>query len=194
VRIVLASSSPRRRELLHSIGIPFDVQPSAVEETQQAGEDVQTYVQRLAMEKARDVATANPSDWIIAADTVVYLDRNVLEKPKDDGDAVSMLRRIRGREHVVYTGLALHCQERSYRDVRIVATRVRMTAMSDDEVGWYVATGEPMDKAGAYAVQGIGALFIESIEGNYTNVVGLPLTTLLEMMKNAGIEKVIFPL
>lgn len=187
MRIILASSSPRRRELLQSIGMQFEVQPSSVPEVRETNEDVTRYVSRLAAQKAEEVAERNRDAWVIAADTVVFLDGSVLEKPVSEEDARLMLRGIRGREHTVYTGVALFCSARKYRDTRVVDTRVTMTAMSDHEVHWYVQTGEPMDKAGSYAVQGIGAMFIESISGNYTNVVGLPVTTLIEMMKTAGI-------
>lgn len=188
MKLILASASPRRRELLQSIRFNFQVESSAVEELQRQGEAPETYVRRLAEDKAREVASRHPDAWIIAADTIVYIDGTILEKPADHEDAVRMLSAISGRVHEVYTGLTL-CklsEARSY--TRVVMTRVKMLSLSREEIDWYASTGEPMDKAGAYAVQGIGAMFIESIEGSYTNVVGLPLAELFEMMKHAGFK------
>ena len=186
--LILASASPRRRELLAGLGLRFTVATSDVEEKLGAGENVDAYVERLAREKAAAVSRRHPDGWVIAADTVVWLDGHILEKPLDRDDAVRMLETISGREHVVYTGTAVRNDARSWDRASVTATRVRMVAIPRDEIEWYVGTGEPMDKAGAYAVQGIGAMFIESIEGNYTNVVGLPLAPLLRMMREAGID------
>ncbi|HUP66019.1 MAG TPA: Maf family protein [Thermoanaerobaculia bacterium] len=186
--LILASGSPRRHELLASIGLRFEVVTSDVEEIREEGEEAQSYVKRLALEKAEAVAAKRPEAWIIAADTVVWLAGEILEKPRDQADAVRMLGLIAGKEHVVYTGTALRCREKEWSRCEVTSTRVRMSAMSLEEARWYASTGEPLDKAGSYAVQGIGAMFIESIEGNYTNVVGLPLTTLVRMMREAGID------
>jgi septum formation protein len=185
--LILASASPRRRQLLEEIGVPFRVIPSGVAEILAEGEEPERYVARLASEKAADVAARHTGAWVVAADTIVFLDGRILEKPLDASDAARMLATIAGREHVVYTGVALRCDESGYSDVRVDRTRVRMLPLTDDEIEWYVSTGEPLDKAGAYAVQGVGALFIESIEGNYTNVVGLPLATLFDMLKRSGV-------
>lgn len=186
--LILASGSPRRRELLAGLGLRFDVVTSDVEERPGEGETVETYVERLAREKAAAVAGKHPDAWIIAADTVVWLDGRILEKPLDREDAVRMLGTIAGREHVVYTGTALVNRARRWERASVTSTRVRMVTMPRDEIEWYVGTGEPMDKAGAYAVQGIGAMFIDSVHGNYTNVVGLPLAPLLRMLREAGID------
>ncbi len=186
--LILASSSPRRRELLAGLGLRFDVVTSDVEERLGPGEAVEAYVERLARAKAAAVAARHPQAWIIAADTVVWLDGHILEKPSDRDDAIRMLATIAGREHVVYTGTALQNRARGWDRASVTATRVRMVTIPRDEIEWYVGTGEPMDKAGAYAVQGIGAMFIDSIDGNYTNVVGLPLAPLLRMMREAGID------
>ncbi|MHB0970147.1 MAG: Maf family protein [Thermoanaerobaculia bacterium] len=186
MRLVLASSSPRRRELLHAVGLEFDVVVSHVEEIPGAGERVEDYVRRLSREKAEEVAKRHPEQWVIAADTVVYLDDEILEKPRDDAHAIAMLERIAGREHVVYSGVTLHCAARGVTETELCTSRVTMAPMTSEEIEAYVATGEPLDKAGAYAIQGIGALLVDAVDGNYTNVVGLPLPTLYRMLKNAG--------
>lgn len=185
---ILASSSPRRRELLTSIKIDFDVVPSHVPEERQAGEAPEEYVARLSREKANTVAHKHPSQWIIAADTTVLLGDQLLEKPADQRDAARMLSLIAGQTHIVYTGVTLQNVEQRYRETRVAESEVRMLPLSRDEIEWYVATGEPLDKAGAYAVQGIGAMFIDSIHGSYTNVVGLPLAMLFQMMRKAGLD------
>jgi len=191
MRFVLASGSPRRRELLAGIGLPFEVIVSDLEEKREYGEPVDTYVKRLAIDKAAAVAERAPDAWILAADTVVYLDGVVLEKPLSRSDAIRMLSAIAGREHVVFTGVALRHASRDYSDTRVTASKVRMLPLTPREIEWYVDTGEPMDKAGAYAIQGIGAMFIESVEGNYSNVVGLPLSEVFVMLKRAGLEHLI---
>jgi septum formation protein len=188
MRIILASSSPRRRELLQSIGLKFEVMPSSVPEVAENGEEVEHYVRRLSDAKAAEIAAGNRDAWVIGADTVVYLDEHLLEKPKDAVDAVRMLELICGRTHTVYTGLTLRHMSSGYADTTVARSSVTMHPLTRREIEWYVATGEPMDKAGAYAVQGIGAMFIDRIDGNYTNVVGLPLAALFEMMKRAGVE------
>lgn len=188
MRFILASSSPRRRELLTSIGLPFDVVPSHIPEEHQAGEAPEEYVARLSREKANVIATAHPSRWVIAADTTVLLGDQLLEKPADKADAFRMLSLIAGQTHIVYTGVTLQNVGRQVRETRVAESEVRMLPLSQSDVAWYVATGEPLDKAGAYAVQGIGGMFIESIHGSYTNVVGLPLATLFQMMRKVGID------
>jgi septum formation protein len=188
VKFILASASPRRRELLASIGLAFDVLPSNVPEVHQDGEAPEEYVARLSREKAEALANEHPNRWVIAADTTVLLDEQLLEKPADQADAMRMLGMISGRTHIVYTGVTLVHAERKYRDTRVAESEVRMLPLSDEDIEWYIATGEPLDKAGAYAVQGIGAMFIESIHGSYTNVVGLPLATLFQMLRRAGLD------
>lgn len=185
---ILASSSPRRRELLASIGVRFDVVPSHVPEEHQPGEAPEEYVARLSRDKASAVAAAHRSQWIVAADTTVLLGDQLLEKPLDHADAARMLTLISGRTHVVYTGVTLHNLDRQYSETRVAESEVRMLPLSERDIEWYVATGEPLDKAGAYAAQGMGAMFIDSIHGSYTNVVGLPLATLFQMMREAGID------
>lgn len=187
-RFVLASSSPRRRELLASIGLQFDVIPSSVPEELQRGEAAEEYVIRLSRQKAAVVADANRDRWIIAADTIVVLGDQILEKPHDAAEAKRMLGAIAGQTHVVYTGVTVKCLQNNYADTHVAASEVRMLPLNAKEIDWYVATGEPLDKAGAYAAQGVGALFIESIHGSYTNVVGLPLALLFQMLRRAGLD------
>jgi septum formation protein len=187
MRLILASGSPRRRELLGGIGIGFDVVVSDVEEKQEPGEAVDAYVRRLARDKGAAVAATHPDAWVLSADTVVFIDGHVLEKPTSRDDARAMLAKIAGREHVVYTGVALQNRHTGFLEDTVVASKVRMIGLSADEIAWYVDTGEPMDKAGSYAVQGIGAMFIESIDGSYSNVVGLPLSVVYDMLKRAGV-------
>jgi len=186
VKFILASSSPRRRELLDSIGLDFEVIPSHVPEVHQEGEAPEEYVARLSRDKAHAIASAHPSRWVIAADTTVHLGDQLLEKPVDGADAARMLATIAGKTHVVYTGVTL--QNGEYCETRVAESEVRMLPLSSDDIEWYVRTGEPLDKAGAYAVQGIGAMFIDSIHGSYTNVVGLPLATLFLMLRRAGMD------
>lgn len=188
MKFILASASPRRRELLASIGLDFEVKPSHVPEVHQEGEAPEEYVARLSRDKAHALATEHPSEWVIAADTTVLLGDELLEKPADPDDAARMLGTIAGKTHVVYTGVTLENVDRDYRDTRVAESEVRMLPLSAEEIAWYVTTGEPLDKAGAYAVQGIGAMFIDSIHGSYTNVVGLPLATLFQMLRRAGID------
>ena len=188
VKVILASSSPRRRELLASIGLEFEVRPSNVPEVREEGEAPEEYVARLSRDKANALATQYPNDWIIAADTTVLLGEELLEKPADVQDAARMLATIAGKTHIVYTGVTLEHAARGYRDTRVAESEVRMLPLTRSDIDWYVRTGEPLDKAGAYAVQGIGAMFIDSIHGSYTNVVGLPLATLFQMLRRAGID------
>jgi septum formation protein len=186
-RVVLASASPRRRELLDSIGLAFIVRPAAIDESPLDGESPEAHVARLALEKAR--AVGEPGELVIGADTVVVVDREILGKPGDAGEARRMLERISGREHRVLTCVALRevadgapgSGERSASFVD--QSVVRMRRLGADEIAWYVATGEPSDKAGAYALQGIGGLFVESISGSSSNVIGLPLAVVYELFR-----------
>lgn len=187
-RLILASSSPRRRELLGSIGLQFDVIPSHVPEQRQPDETPEEYVARLSREKARAVAGQHPDRWVVAADTTVVLGEQLLEKPLDPSDAARMLAAIAGQTHVVYTGVTLHRSHPAYADTHVAMSEVRMLPLTAHDIEWYVGTGEPLDKAGAYAAQGVGGMFIESIHGSYTNVVGLPLALLFQMLRKAGID------
>jgi septum formation protein len=185
---ILASSSPRRRELLTSIGLTFEVMPSDIPEIHQPGESPEEYVARLSRGKAAVIADKHPEAWIIAADTTVLLGDELLEKPADADDAKRMLATISGKTHTVYTGVTLQNTARGWHDTRVAETEVRMLPLDERDIAWYVSTGEPLDKAGAYAAQGIGAVFIDSIHGSYTNVVGLPLALLFQMLRRAGVD------
>lgn len=183
-RLVLCSGSPRRRELLAGLGLAFAVRPADVDETTRPGEEPEAYVGRLALEKA--ALGAGPGELVLGADTVVVLDGHLLGKPSGPAAAAAMLRRIAGREHTVFTGVALLEAATGRRAVVVERSRVRMAALSEAEVDWYVATGEPLDKAGAYAVQGLGALFVEEVHGNWTNIVGLPLPATRRLFAELG--------
>ena len=188
VRFILASSSPRRRELLGSIGVDFDVIPSNIPEERGEAETPEEYVARLSREKAHAIAAKHPDRWIIAADTTVALDDLVLEKPIDAEDAKRMLKTIAGKTHVVYTGVTLTRGNPHYIDTHFATSEVRILPLTGRDIDWYVTTGEPLDKAGAYAAQGVGGMFVDSIHGSYTNVVGLPLALLFQMLRNAGVD------
>ncbi len=175
-RLVLASASPRRRRLLTGLGLDFEVRPVEADESPLPGEGPREMVVRLARLKAATAADpGGAGELILAADTVVVLDGELLGKPADPDDAARMLGRLAGRVHQVLTGVAVldpGLREEAYG---VETSEVRIARLSPAEIDWYVATGEPLDKAGAYAIQGLGALFVETVAGNYTNVVGLPL-------------------
>jgi len=181
-RFILASKSPRRYELLKQVGLDFDVIPGGIEEDYIKGESPRKHVLRLAEAKALDVGNQYPDRWVIAADTIVYVDHSVLGKPKDREEAKKMLRRLSGREHRVLTGFSVHNLEEGKGDRETVQTAVKVKRLTQPEMDWYMKTGEPFDKAGGYAIQGIGSFMIESIKGSYTNVVGLPICELIQML------------
>ena len=183
-RLVLASGSPRRRELLAGLGLDFEVRPVDLDESRIGDEPAEDYVLRLAREKAE--ARAGEGEIMLAADTTVVRGRRVLGKPVDPADARHMLREIADRDHRVLTGVAVHEPASGRTASAVERTRVTMSPMSDEEIAWYVATGEPLDKAGAYGIQGLGALFVEAVEGNYTNVVGLPLVLVYRLFRELG--------
>jgi len=180
-KIILASASPRRAEILRTVGWPFEALPVDIDETRHHGESAIDYVQRLAREKATAAGARKPASMIIAADTTVTIDDHILEKPMDESDAVRMLQLLNNRWHRVLTGIAIISPETSGTIVAHEETEVKFAPMSDEEIDWYVKTGEPMDKAGAYAIQGLGSRFIEQITGDYFNVVGLPIRLVYEV-------------
>lgn len=188
-RLVLASGSPRRRELLAALGLAFDVRPLDLDETPLPAEEPERYVRRLALAKAR-AAGARPGELVLAADTTVVLDGEILGKPADAAEARRMLARLAGRRHTVLSGVALFAPGRDggagREAVAVDRSEVDIAPLPAAEIEWYVETGEPLDKAGSYAVQGLGALFVEAVWGNYTNVVGLPLPTTARLFAELG--------
>ncbi len=173
--MILASASPRRRELIGQLGIPFVVEVADVDETPRPGEPPREHTIRLARDKAAKVARAHPDAWVLGADTTVVIDGRMLGKPTDADDAFAMLRTICGRWHVVFTGYCLMRLATSEEMGDCAQSDVFLRALSDAQIRGYIATGEPMDKAGAYAIQGVGAGLVQQVRGSYTNVVGLPL-------------------
>jgi septum formation protein len=178
--VILASRLPRRAELLAAAGIPFEVFAVDVDETPRAGETPRAYVERLAIEKAQGVFALRPSAMVLGADTTVVIDGRVLGKPVDEADAAAMLAAIQGRDHEVLTGVALV----GPGGVRagVASTRVWIAELSAAQIDWYVRSGEPMDKAGAYGIQGLASRFVTKIDGSYTNVVGLPIPLVVQLL------------
>ena len=172
-QIILASRSPRRAELLTAAGISFEVLAADIDETPHPNETPAAYVERLAIDKARAVLALRPGARVLGADTTVTIDGEILGKPVDAGDAARMLRKLSGRPHDVHTGVAVVSAAGVHSDVE--TTRVWFAPMTDEDISWYVGTGEPVDRAGAYAIQGLASRFIPRIEGSYSNVVGLPV-------------------
>ncbi len=183
--LVLASASPRRQELLRNAVITFEVQPAHIPEDPLPGEGAKECVERLAREKALAVARLRPQDCVLGADTVVVVDGELLGKPSDAADAARMLRRLSGREHLVITGVCLVAGGQC--SVASENTSVTMSEISEKEIADYIASGEPMDKAGAYGIQGIASRWIPRIDGDYSNVVGLPVALVWRMLRQAGV-------
>lgn len=181
--IVLASQSPRRRQLLNIAGIECHIRVSGLEEQREPGETPEHYVRRLAQDKARAVPSAR-SEYVLAADTTVVLGDTIFEKPADEEDAARMLRELSGRVHRVLTGVCLRHGEREW--IAVESTAVHFLPLSEERIAEYVASGEPMDKAGAYAIQGLASRFIDRVEGCYYNVVGLPVSRVCRMLAEAG--------
>lgn len=182
---ILASSSPRRFELLRQIGLSFQSIVPAIDEFTESTDPVEV-VSQLSAQKAAAVAKNNPLSVVIAADTVVAADGKILGKPHGDADAADMLRFLSGRSHFVFTGVTVICDGRI--ETAICRTEVYFKDLTDAQIQAYLRTGEPYDKAGSYAIQGKGALLVERIDGDYSNVVGLPLSMLYEMLKEFGIQ------
>jgi len=186
-QVILASASPRRQELLRQVGVPFVVDPSSADEAIQPEWAIPEIAQRLAERKAFDVASRHPeADVVIGADTIVVSDEVVLGKPLDDADAQRMLRMLSGRRHQVYTGFALVSPKLSRSVSGAECTQVRFRVLDDGEIARYVASKEPMDKAGSYAIQGLASLFVDGIEGDYFNIVGLPIAQVNLALRQLG--------
>lgn len=192
MRLILASASPRRAALLRAAGFEFDVIPAEVDEAVDVEETPDGYARRVAQLKAQAVAARAPGRVILGADTVVVIDHEVLGKPADADDARRMLRRLAGREHVVMTAVSLlnpAAREGASKrlETRVARTTVEFAPLSAAEIDWYIASGEPMDKAGAYAVQGLGSRFVTRLDGSYSNVVGLPVAVVYDLCRGAGL-------
>jgi len=180
---ILASASPRRQEMLRSVGLKFKTIPAHVDEDYIEGESPQQHVRRLAQEKAQFIAQKYPKAWVLGADTIVVIDGLILGKPKNKTQAKGMLKKLSDREHKVFTGFTVAQVASKVSHSDVVQSTVKFKKISAAELDWYIACDEPYDKAGGYAVQGKGAYFIKSIRGSYTNVIGLPLGEVLETLK-----------
>lgn len=191
--IVLASASPRRKELLQQIGLKFSIVPSQAEEIVLPDETPEEHVVRLSIDKATDVAQRKDVDgrWFIGSDTIVLCGGQILGKPRDKEQAAEMLRSLSGQEHRVLSGYAVLDRQSGKQKAEAVSTTVRFRHLTDDEIARYIASGEPMDKAGSYAIQGLGVCFVSHIEGSYSNVVGLPLCRLTLALKELGVPLLI---
>lgn len=181
MRLILASASPRRRELLTQVGLTFDVIPAHIDETRRTSEDPATYVQRLALEKAQTIHARHPDAFVLGADTTVEVDGHALEKPSDRADAERMLRALSGRTHHVQTGIALLSPSATL--THLETTAVTFSPIDETDLQHYLDSGEPYDKAGAYGIQGYAARWIPRIDGDYFNVMGLPLAATVRLLK-----------
>jgi septum formation protein len=182
---ILASTSPRRRQWMEALRIPYESWAPDVDETPLPGEDPEALVARLARAKAEIVSVVNPGRWVIAADTTVAVDHHTLNKPEDVADAERMLALIQGRAHQVHTGFCLRRDQQVHAFVD--TAQVFLHPLTRDQIAWYVRTGEPMDKAGAYAVQGIAALFIDHVEGSFSTVMGFPVERFGALLRSLGL-------
>ena len=182
IPITLASASPRRQDYLRRFGLKFHCQPAALDESRLPGESPRDFVQRMAWEKAESVQQHAQGTLILAGDTDVSFEGEVLGKPQDAADAITMLQRMRGKMHEVHSGYCLLDAVGNTREVGHVLTQVWFRHLPDSWINWYVQTGEPLDKAGAYSIQGLGTVLVERIEGSYNNVVGYPIEIILEKM------------
>ena len=190
VSLILASASPRRAELLRAAAIPFEIQPAGIDETRQPGEEAEAYVRRVAEAKVAAVGGRFPARIVLSADTAVVVGSEVLGKPADSADAERMLGLLSGRAHDVITAVCLLTpgspESGRRRRTEVASTRVTFARLSEAEIAWYAASGEPSDKAGAYAIQGLASRFVTRIEGSYSNVVGLPIERVYQMCTAAG--------
>jgi septum formation protein len=180
--LILASKSPRRRYLLKQAGLSFAVIPSGIDEKGFHDFPPDIYVKTLAQSKATDISKKYPESWVIGADTIVVLDSHVLEKPRNKNEARIMLKQLSGTDHEVLTGYCICCEKEFECVSDVVRTRVTFKDLTDEEIEWYIHTDEPFDKAGAYAIQGLGTFLVRRINGSYTNVVGLPVCEIIEIL------------
>ncbi len=187
--IILASQSPRRRQMLEQMGLKLDIRPADVDESNGKNLLPKEFVEYLSRLKAQAVMDDIPDAWVIGADTIVVADDRILGKPRDNQQAVEMLKFLSGREHFVYTGFTIGNIEKQIITTQTAETRVRFKPLSDSEIQWYARTNEPYDKAGGYGIQGKGGFMVASIEGSYTNVVGLPLCKVIDALVELGVIK-----
>ena len=188
-KFILASASPRRIELLTLMGLQFDIIPADVDETFFEGENPREHVLRLSTEKAQSVSILHPDAWVMGADTIVAINGEVLGKPRTEEEAKEMLGKLSGQTHTVYTGFTLIKKSADIIISEAIDSSVRFRRIPEDEMSWYAALEEPYDKAGGYAVQGMGAFFIREIHGSHTNVMGLPLCEVVAVLKRVGALK-----
>ena len=188
-RLILASSSPRRRYLLEQAGLKFTVIPSTVDESSVPADTPEDHVRLLAEAKAKEISESYPESWVIGADTLVLIDGNMLGKPDSAARARQMLETLSGKTHRVLTSFCVCCKSNGRTFLETVESRVLFKSLSNGEIDWYIRTGEPFDKAGGYAVQGLGSFFVKRIEGSYTNVVGLPICEVMEYLLSEGVVK-----
>lgn len=180
---ILASASPRRREMLQSVGLNFKIIPAHVDEAYIDGESPAEHVKRLSCNKSMAVANKYQQAWVLGADTIVVIDGSILGKPNNRTQAKKMLKKLSGREHKVFTGFTITNKALNIHETKVIQSTVRFKTISAEEMNWYTADDEPYDKAGGYAVQGKGAIFIKSIRGSYSNVIGLPICEVVELLK-----------
>jgi septum formation protein len=185
-RVILASASPRRRELLDLVGIAHDVQPADIDETYRDGEEAAAHAERLAREKGEKIAAQYPEAIVISADTIVLVDGLVLGKPRDEAEAARMLSMLSGQTHVVLTAVAV--TYRGHMRSGVESVRVTFRTLDRERIGAYIATAEPMDKAGAYGIQGFGATLVERIDGDYFAVMGLALARMVDLLQEVGVR------
>ena len=185
--LILASKSPRRSDLFKQAGLTFSIIPSDFDESSVTLSDPESHVKALAKSKASDISRKNPDSWVLGADTIVRIEDRILGKPGSKDEARSMLKQLSGKIHQVITGYCLCCHTKTKFISETVKTDVRFKTLRDTEIEWYIQTGESFDKAGAYAIQGVGAFLVKSINGSYTNVVGLPICEVMELLINEGV-------
>jgi septum formation protein len=181
-RLILASKSPRRSELLEQAGLRFSVIPSDFDESAVTMSNPDSYVTKLAESKALDISQKHPASWVIGADTIVLIGHKILGKPGSAKEAHDMLQRLSGKTHQVLTGYCICCKKKNRFFSETIKTDVRFKKLNDAEINWYIQTGEPFDKAGGYAIQGLGTFLVRSINGSYTNVVGLPVCEVIDFL------------
>lgn len=186
-KLILASKSPRRKYLLEQAGLTFSIIPSDFDERTVTISEPDAYVKKLAEAKASDISEQHPASWIIGADTIVLIDNRILGKPGSNAEARSMLKQLSGKTHQVLTGYCICCKNKNTVYSETAKTDVHFKSLSNAEIDWYIQSGEPFDKAGAYAIQGIGTFLVKRINGSYTNVVGLPVCEVIEYLMAQGV-------